>query len=62
MKDTAVSLLREMVERLGDRPYQALDMNGPYACVFCGTETAEEMNPRHEAGCIWPRVLRLRAH
>ena len=62
MNDTADRLLRELVELLGDRPYQALDMNGPYACVFCGGITENELQPEHEAECPWPRVYRLMAH
>jgi peptide methionine sulfoxide reductase MsrB len=59
MADTAEALLREMVETLGETPYQALDTSGPYACVFCGEETLDVAKPQHNARCIWPRVLKL---
>jgi len=57
MPDTANALLRELVEILGDRPYQALDKAGPFACVVCGAVTEHELLPAHERGCTWPRIL-----
>lgn len=57
--ETAETLLRKLVQLFGDRPYHALDLNGPYECVFCGAETRLEVEPLHLAGCIWPQVLKL---
>ena len=59
MSDTPASLLRELVNLLGDRPYQALTQNGPYACVFCDALTLHEHEPHHTNDCPWPRVLTL---
>ena len=59
MADSADSLLRELVDVLGERPYQARDLRGPFDCVFCGGTTADVARPAHEPQCPWPRVLAL---
>src|ERR1043166_8403950 len=59
MPDTPASLLREMVEHIGERPYQAEGLRGAFSCVFCGGTTEEEQYPKHEPHCVWPRVLRI---
>jgi len=59
MPDTAASLLREMVEFFGERPYQARDLRGPFDCVFCGGTTEDEKYPAHEPHCVWLRALRI---
>ncbi len=60
MADTAESLLREIAEILGERPYQAKGPVGPFQCVFCGFETDDERQPVHDATCPWPRILAWR--
>lgn len=57
MTDTADTLLRELVEILGDRPYQAKGPVGPFECMFCGLDTVDERQPIHDATCPWPRIL-----
>jgi len=57
MTEKPDALLREMVELLADRPFQALDRHGPFVCMFCGEMSSQEDEPHHEPGCVWPRVL-----
>ena len=59
MTDTTESLLRELAEIHGERPYQARDLRGPFDCVFCGGTTEDESHPVHEPHCPWPRILKF---